>query len=53
MLGITPVDSEWNFRITDQRLILLKTKNEKVRKAAALDILTNLPFALNIPSNKT
>lgn len=45
------MNSEWNFRITDQRLILLKTKNEKVRKAAALDILTNLPFALNIPTD--
>jgi hypothetical protein len=51
MLGITPLNQEWNFRITDQRLILLRTKNEKVRKAAALDILTNLPFALNIPTN--
>ncbi len=51
MLGIAPVNSEWNFRITDQRLILLKTKNENVRKAAALDVLTNLPFTLNIPSD--
>jgi len=47
------VDTEWNFRLTEQRLVILKTKNENIRKAAALDVLTNLPFALNIPSNIT
>jgi hypothetical protein len=41
----------WNFRITDQRLVIVKTKNENVRKAAALDVLTNLTFTLNIPSS--
>jgi hypothetical protein len=45
------VDAEWNFRLTEQRLIILKTKNENIRKSAALDVLTNLPFALNIPAN--
>jgi hypothetical protein len=44
------LNSEWNFRITNQRLIILKTKNEKVRKAAALDVLTNLHFTLDIPA---
>jgi hypothetical protein len=44
-------ETEWNFRKTDQRLIVVKTKNEQVRKAAALDVLTNLPFAINIPEN--
>jgi hypothetical protein len=44
-------DTDWNYRKTDQRLIVVKTKNEQVRKAAALDILTNLPFAINIPEN--
>ena len=45
------LDAEWNFRLTEQRLVILKTKNESVRKAAALDVLTNLPFALNISSS--
>ncbi len=45
------MDAEWNFRLTEQRLVILKTKNESVRKAAALDVLTNLPFALNISSD--
>ena len=44
-------DTNWNFRVSDQRLIVIKTKNEKVHKAAALDILTNLPFAITIPEN--
>ena len=30
---------------------MIKTKNKNVHKAAALDILTNLPFAINIPEN--
>ena len=44
-------NTNWNYRITDQRLIIVKTKNQNVRKAAALDILTNLPFAISIPEN--
>ena len=35
--------------MTTQRLIVMKTKAESVRKAAALDVLTNLPLALSIP----
>jgi hypothetical protein len=42
-------EEEWNFRITTQRLIVMKTKAESVRKAAALDVLTNLSIALSIP----
>lgn len=41
-------ETDWNYRKTDQRLITVKTKNEKVRKAAVIDILTNLPFAIEI-----
>jgi hypothetical protein len=44
-------DTDWNYRISDQRLIVIKTKNVKVRKAAAIDVLTNLPVAINIPEN--
>jgi hypothetical protein len=44
-------DINWNYRKIEQRLIVIKTKNEKVRKAAALDILTNLPLTLEIPEN--
>ncbi len=44
-------NTNWNYRVSDQRLIVIKTKNEKILKAAALDILTNLTFAINIPQN--
>jgi hypothetical protein len=40
--------TEWNYRIIDQRLIVVKTKNEQVRKVAVLDVLTNLPIAINV-----
>ena len=45
------VETDWNYRKTDQRLIVIKTKNETVHKSAALDVLTNLPLALNVPEN--
>ena len=44
-------NSDWNYRKIEQRLIVIKTKNENVRKVAVLDILTNLTFAINIPEN--
>ena len=43
------VESNWNFRIFDKRLIVVKTKNEAVRKVAVLDVLTNLMFAVEVP----
>ncbi len=43
--------SEWNYRKTDQRLVIVKTKNENIRKASLLDVLTNIPFTINVPEN--
>lgn len=43
--------TNWNYRKTDQRLIVIKTKNENIRKAAVLDVLTNLTFAITVPKN--
>ena len=43
------VASNWNFRVFDKRLIIVKTKNESVRKVAVLDVLTNLMFAVEVP----
>lgn len=43
--------TNWNYRKTDQRLIVIKTKNNNVRKAAVLDVLSNLPFAIYVPEN--
>lgn len=43
------VEGEWNFRIFDKRLVVVKTKNLTVRKVAVLDVLTNLMFAVEVP----
>ena len=44
-------EADWNYRKIDQRLIVIKTKNQNLRKAATLDVLTNLSFAINVPEN--
>lgn len=44
-------ETDWNFRKTEQRLIVIKTKNADINKAAALDILTDLSFAIEIPES--
>ncbi len=43
------IESDWKFRVFDKRLIVVKTKNETVRKIAVLDVLTNLVFAVEVP----
>lgn len=44
-------ETDWNYRIVDQRLIVVKTKNNNVRKVAALDVLTNLPIAIHVAAD--
>jgi hypothetical protein len=44
------LESEWNFRVFDRRLVVVQTKNNNVRKVAALDVLTNLAFAVEVPN---
>ena len=44
-------DINWNYRKIEHRLIVIKTKNEKVRKAAALDVLTNLFVTIDVPED--
>ena len=41
--------SDWNFRVFEKRLIVVKTRNEAVRKVAVLDVLTDLMFAVEVP----
>ena len=43
------IETEWNFRVFDKRLVVVKTKNNAVRKVAVLDVLTNLMFAVEVP----
>ena len=42
-------EKDWNFRAFDKRMIVVKTKNENVRKVAVLDVLTNLMFSIEVP----
>jgi len=43
------IESDWNFRVFDKRLVVVKAKNDGARKVAVLDVLTNLPFAVEVP----
>lgn len=40
--------AEWNYRVTDQRLIVIENKSLEVNKAAVLDVLTNLAFTVEV-----
>jgi hypothetical protein len=42
------VESEWNFRIIEKRLVTIKAKNEAARSVSALDILTNMKFNVEV-----
>lgn len=44
----SPNAAEWNYRILDKRLVIVKTKNVSVHKVAVLDVLTNLLFAIEV-----
>ncbi len=41
-------DLNWVYRIFDRRTISVKAKNEQVRKIAAIDLVTNLPFGIEV-----
>ncbi len=45
------VENSFNFRKTDKRLVVVKTKSEAARKIAVLDVLTNLMFMVQAPEN--
>jgi hypothetical protein len=43
-------DPKWVYRIFDRRIVSVKSKNNEVRKVAVVDMLTNLPFAIEVPT---
>jgi hypothetical protein len=43
--------SGWNYRIFGTRPILIKAKNDHMRKVVAIDLLISLPFAFEVPEN--
>jgi hypothetical protein len=45
--------AEWNYRIIATRTILIKAKNDQMRKAVAVDLSANLPFAFGFPEVPT
>jgi hypothetical protein len=46
------MQKDWNFRLLDKRLVIIKTKSEKIHKTAVLDVITSLSFALEVPDTK-
>ncbi len=40
--------TEWNYRITEQRLIIALAKNLEAHKLAVLDVSTNLSFTIEV-----
>lgn len=42
------IESDWNFRILEKRLVVVKTKAENIGKVAVLDVLTNMMFTVEI-----
>ena len=44
-------ETDWVYRIFERRPVQIKAKNEQVRKIAAVDIATNLPFGLDVPAD--
>jgi hypothetical protein len=40
--------AEWNYRVTDRRLVILKAKNVNLHKMAVMDVVTNLPFTIEV-----
>ena len=43
--------TSWNFRILDKRQVMVKAKNDSVRKFSVVDVLTGLPFPLEVPAD--
>ncbi len=47
MLSTSPdLQSKWSFRIEAIRQIVVKARNDQVRKVSVVDVLTNAPFPL-------
>ncbi|MCW4006973.1 MAG: hypothetical protein NWF04_10365 [Candidatus Bathyarchaeota archaeon] len=44
-----PDQKTWVFRGSDLRPIQVKAKNMQIRKIAAMDLATSLPFGLDVP----
>lgn len=47
-----PTDNRinWVYRVFDRRTISIRDMNTEVRKIAAIDLKTNLPFTIEVPT---
>jgi hypothetical protein len=45
------IESDWNFRVLEKRLVVVKTKAENLGKIAVLDATTNLMFTVEVKEN--
>lgn len=50
MSGTLDKASDWVYRVFDRRTISVRAKNDQVRKIAVVDLVTGLPFALEVPA---
>jgi hypothetical protein len=41
-------ESDWIYRVFDRRIISVKAKNDHIHKIAAIDLLTNLAFSIDV-----
>jgi len=45
------LQKDWNYRIEAIRQVVVKAKNDEVRKVSVVDVLTNAPFPLEAPAD--
>jgi hypothetical protein len=45
------LQSDWNYRIEASRQVVVKAKNDQVRRVSVVDVLTNAPFPLEAPAD--
>jgi hypothetical protein len=47
-MSASTIESDWNFRLIEKRLVVVKTKSEPARKIAVIDVLSNLMFTVQV-----
>jgi hypothetical protein len=47
-MSASTIESDWNFRLIEKCLVVVKTKSEPARKIAVIDVLSNLMFTVQV-----
>jgi hypothetical protein len=45
------IESDWNFRVLEKRLVVVKTIAENIGKVAVLDVSSNVMFTVEVKEN--